>query len=1069
MKIIYHKYKDILLILFLGILVPLLWYGGDPSTMIASHDVGAFLNPIELAKTRFFAWYSGENFGRSQTDASGSIVYYGIEALCAYLTGSVVTGQKLVVILWFIFPMLVLYILIQKIPVFKNKPYMALFAALIFQFNHFQQQGWRVFWRTRFSTYILLPIILVLLIDYLEGRRKLLKTAVFIGLAVLLLNGGGSPPVFGADILLVLVSIFYYLLINFRNNFFIYLKRSILFILVSAISTLLMSSFWFIPYLYNSLKSYSQIVQNMGGVSTSLAWTDVVSQYTSSLNLLRNVGLLFWDTSSGDPHLFFANPILIIVSFIWPVLTFSSIYFAKEKQERKYIILFLLFTVTGLIFTAGTHPPFRSFYVFFLNYIPGYVIFRSPLYKFGNLLWFSYAVLIAFSLGSIIEITKSFVAKNRIINKFIALLPILFLSSILLWDFPVFKNQFFDFNPDFSTILKIPSYVYDFGNWMDKNIDPYARTLLLPDSDKNWRWEVYRWRYSSFGSQLIPFLTTKNTISNDVSALDTEQTIVMLDKLYSLIKNNDPAWLTIANKFNIRYLLLRRDYYYDLDWMPTTQPNLYEKILAQEKNVEKVKTSGQWDMYRIKTDIPAEKIYLVSEPVFYAQNDDNIIPPLSLMEQKGPVTGNDVHLIPVKGIPDNVDNRENVIVVPSPLDSFLPVGSDGLVLPKPEFLPDSPLYFLVENKESVLLKNTVMPEDIANIYIDLSLKRLAELNGFIKLKADLKKIENVSGRYILLLNDMTGNFDELLRSKKDTDRVAIRSKGFLLEEKKLLNTWINEQSSQPVKKSLAENLQYLEGLINKIPVSQEQEEVLSGSMKPFSDTDIVFLTKDYKWRVPVNGLYEIYLGKSSLLKNSGVLTVHIDNQTVEGKKDNSQKEYGWQKIGEINLGKGDHGLQIVADGNNIASIRKGDIIFVKIGNPKDFETDPKISYRRINDTKYIAEIPSKNPFFLIFDEKYNPEWKVYLKEKSREKSKFSIAENIFGTLFLAPLPEAKHIKADGYANAWYIDSSQNLQGKEYEAVIEYWPQRIFYLSFLITLISVSGGIIFLAISGRRQS
>ena len=574
MKILFHKYKDILFILLIGILVPLLWYGLDPNTIIASHDVGSFLNPVELAKTRLFTWYSGTNFGRSQTDASGSIIYYGIEALGAFLTGSVFTGQKIVVILWFIFPMFILYILLQKISVFKNKPYMALFAALIFQFNHFQQQGWRVFWRTRFSTYILLPIILILLIDYLEGRRKLLKTAVFIGLSVFLLNGGGSPPVYGANILLVLVTIFYYLLINFRKSFFIYLKRSILFILASAVSTLLMSSFWLLPYLYNSLKTYSQIIQNMGGVSVSLAWTDVVSQYTSTLNLLRNVGLLFWDTSSGDPHLFFTNPILIIISFIWPVLTFSAIFFAKKHEEKKYVILFLLFAITGLIFTAGTHPPFRSFYVFFLNYIPGYVIFRSPLYKFGNLLWFSYAVLIAFSLSSIFEKIMSY-SRGVLWLKF---LPLFFISFILLWDYPVFKNQFFDFNPDFSTILKIPPYVFDFGNWMDKNIDPYARTLLLPDSDKNWRWEVYRWRYSSFGSQLIPFLTTKNTISNDVSALDMEQTIVMLDKLYELIKNNDPIWLTIARKFNIRYLLLRRDYYYDLDWMPTTQPYLYEKI-----------------------------------------------------------------------------------------------------------------------------------------------------------------------------------------------------------------------------------------------------------------------------------------------------------------------------------------------------------------------------------------------------------------------------------------------------------------------------------------------------------
>lgn len=52
-----------------------------------------------------------------------------------------------------------------------------------------------------------------------------------------------------------------------------------------------------------------------------------------------------------------------------------------------------------MMFMAGSHPPFGAVYVFFINFVPGFVAFRNPFYKFAPSLWFAYAILIGFTIN----------------------------------------------------------------------------------------------------------------------------------------------------------------------------------------------------------------------------------------------------------------------------------------------------------------------------------------------------------------------------------------------------------------------------------------------------------------------------------------------------------------------------------------------------------------------------------------------------------------------------------------------------------------------------------------------
>lgn len=88
---------------------------------------------------------------------------------------------------------------------------------------------------------------------------------------------------------------------------------------------------------------------------------------------------------------------------------------------------------------------------------------------------------------------------------------------------------------------------------------------------------------------------------------------------------------------------------------------------------------------------------------------------------------------------------------------------------------------------------------------------------------------------------------------------------------------------------------------------------------------------------------------------------------------------------------------------------------------------PKVSFIKENPTKYlVATGKIKKPFFLIFSEGFDKKWKIYSHGKE-------VGEN-------------NHFMVNGYANAWYLDETG-----DQEFIIEYWPQRLFYLGGAISL------------------
>lgn len=182
----------------------------------------------------------------------------------------------------------------------------------------------------------------------------------------------------------------------------------------------------------------------------------------------------------------------------------------------------------------------------------------------------------------------------------------------------------------------------------------------------------------------------------------------------------------------------------------------------------------------------------------------------------------------------------------------------------------------------------------------------------------------------------------------------------------------------------------------------------------------------------------------------------------------------------------------------------------------DFKDAEAVEYRKISPTKYRIRLHrARGDTPLIFGESYSHGWKLYPianSHKARENVPIEyavaagneryqadtvealgystqgwisetggrfISKQYFGAIQndnlpdgslielwnSDPLPEERHIKVNGYANGWIIDVAQicskpnachqNDDGSyELELVMEFWPQKVFYLGLSITLLSI---------------
>lgn len=199
--------------------------------------------------------------------------------------------------------------------------------------------------------------------------------------------------------------------------------------------------------------------------------------------------------------------------------------------------------------------------------------------------------------------------------------------------------------------------------------------------------------------------------------------------------------------------------------------------------------------------------------------------------------------------------------------------------------------------------------------------------------------------------------------------------------------------------------------------------------------------------------------------NSQFVTSSIGNksktlQVVLGPQEKFKKDYSWQSyevIFEPRPQSNSFGIAFFADpasdptnkaaitvnlydNLNVEKVFTNKVVLKSQKNDSNSML-PNIVFTKINPIKYKVEvINASDPYTLIFTEAFHAGWKAYLLENKKQTAESAPWE----TWLKKPLPEKNHYLVNGYANAWRIEK----QG-DYEIILEFWPQRLFYIGLFI--------------------
>ncbi len=148
--------------------------------------------------------------------------------------------------------------------------------------------------------------------------------------------------------------------------------------------------------------------------------------------------------------------------------------------------------------------------------------------------------------------------------------------------------------------------------------------------------------------------------------------------------------------------------------------------------------------------------------------------------------------------------------------------------------------------------------------------------------------------------------------------------------------------------------------------------------------------------------------------------------------------------------------------------------------PAETLAKPKaVTYTIINPTKKTVHISSATtPFYLAMSESYHPQWvALFANDKIQGPIKSWVP-------FAKPdkIDTESHFELDGFLNGWYVDvdkyckaqglCTKNANGSyDMDLVIEFWPQRWFYVGLIIsgtTFVVVVGSLLFLCLRRRLR-
>jgi len=694
-------------------LIPLIWF--KPGYVIIGFDSGYPLDFITYFQQRIHTWLGTQVFGLDTTLWLGQLPFIAIPALLQHLGLSLADIQKCIFVFWFLSMSLSIYALVHHLYKKPKYAFIRLSTVVFYVVNFFLFSFWIQGEQTTFAAWTLLPLATLLSIRFFERELGIIKTAVLGNVSFLFFNAGGliGFPLMGSTMAALVVSTgFYYILALKKREGLSFILRTTGLLIVSLGLFFPLNAYWLLPFFSQFAQNYSGQIIIAGGAQAAIGWTKFISENASFVNLIRLQGDSNW---YGNPGFYFDayldNIVLVIASFVFPFFVFTSYWSVKQKREKKIVLLLLCIATIGIFLASGTHTPFGFVYTFLMEHLPGFVAFRSAFYKFDSLIYLSFAILYSVSVYN---------ASRRISQKALRYL-ILGISIIFLFAYhaPFFDSRNFTFDKPFMSMVRVPDYVKEYGEYKRNESENY-RSLILPPLNQ-YSMTAYDWKY--LGPPLFPGLSDKPAVQNLTSGLNADEAYFVNSIYQSLREGNLEQFFKLAEIMDIHEILLTKDLSADGPEFIQESPDDYEKILKNSDQFHLTWQQGSWFVYTWEPKERSNRIFsttsLTEYENFYTSNTPNIISKPGAFVLSNQVS-NVAETLPVT-------SRIRYVTCISCVLSYTDYGAD-ISLPASRVNPPSLLYALKRHIESVRL-SSVPPGQKYDAYIGLTLKRLGEVRS----------------------------------------------------------------------------------------------------------------------------------------------------------------------------------------------------------------------------------------------------------------------------------------------------------------------------------------------------
>ncbi|MEK7518190.1 MAG: DUF5667 domain-containing protein, partial [Patescibacteria group bacterium] len=832
---------DLIIIFLLG-LIPLLWF--RDGEILLGHDAGLALDPISHFLDRLHVWSQRFSIGTDQSAALlGAFFIHSFEAFLVWLGLSLHSGQIVQFVFWFTLPGVAMYFFAYK--TFPGKKYLPVIASVIYMLNYYLLQGWFIAERTKFSIYIAFPLVLYFAIWYLRGRMGLVKSTILTGVVMGIFNGGGSFPLYGGLIFGLLITFIYINIINFNLET---LKKTFLYSIGAGIIYFLLNAYWIIPYTFYIVGFFGRDLALAGGTEGALTWAKYLSSQSTFINLFRGQGIPDWYLNPYHAYAqtFLTNPGLVIASFLLPILAFASLWFVKFARDAYVIYLVVLICLVGILFSSGPESQLGFIFEVLITYVPGFAIFRSAFFKFNYMVWFSYGILIGFTIDYLLNrIELKFFRKYAFTFSFIAIVALLI--GYALYHYPALTGSFLDYSREpgneLTTRVKVPNYVLEFGRWINSQ-DLNRRYLSMPQLGEN-PYISYEWHYWSIAS--LTSLLSRNSFVRNTALAPGSERLLMTEMYAAFLRNDMQSFLDFTDVFAIDGIVLEKDYDWDNPTWPTVNPEKYEAILAQHKDLfKKEKTFGKWIVYSISSLAQSLRVNSSTKLSFLAGKLSKVVS-FPYFAPKSPLFMSDVEK---KNIDYYVKSASDIFLAPECVQCDLEYMEAPFSFYNPKLLPGSALYPVVTFREKQVKASSNDFMSLLNYYVTIANRRIIEVKWMVDTRKRIELIIPTVDRYREALK-------QIARQLEKEESATIKNRALILV--------INHITQQI---GLLDSI-YREpvlGVFQREALARAYNEILEidkiARQKLWTTTDMT--NKKYIYDLPLTGNYDLYVKKGSL-------------------------------------------------------------------------------------------------------------------------------------------------------------------------------------------------------------